>query len=652
MASPSPSDLKAALLSQPRDLSDPVQRAELVRQLKAVEDAELRAAYAKARQLGLPIEGDKPGGRRFALVGFDGDRPIYDVTENVNAAISTAANLVRSTAPYNVDGVGWVFGLWEAGGIPRASHQEFGSPTKVTVRDGYTTVSDHATHVGGTLAALGINASLKGMAPGALIDAYSSTSDVSEMTAAGAAYGGDPGKIYISNHSYGYYRGWDGNTWFGSFSNDGNPANDVDQYFGRYNSTSVSMDGMLASLPYLLPFMSAGNQRNDGPPSTGATWTVSGGASYTYDPAQHPAGDGQYKLGYDTLDEKKVCKNLMSIGAVNDAVSAGTRSTAAGTITDFSSTGPTDDGRIKPDVVANGASLLSAGMDSDTDNYGSSGTSMSSPNAAGSAMLLVDYYGDRFPGQFMRASTLKGIIIHTADDIGNPGPDYFYGWGLMNTKAAADHIKRQADNAGYNGIVEASLTSAEPSDTYSFTWNGSDPIRVTLSWTDPAGSPVNAHDDRAKDLVNDLNLSVSGPGGTTHLPFVMPYVGNWTNAMLSANATTGVNNVDNVEQVLVNTPPVAGLYTITVNHAGSLSGGAQNYSLIISGQSTDALGVSPGDSFVAAGYIGRPLHAFEQRVHTFQSRRQLAELVGSSESDLGEPFPRQRHVWTWVKASP
>jgi uncharacterized delta-60 repeat protein len=598
---------RAAILSVSRDLTDPKKREELMLQLKALDAAEQESVRAKAKRLGLAMAGDRPGGGRFELVGFEGDRPIYNVTENVNAAISTGANLVRSTAPFNVDGTGWTFGLWEAGGIPRASHQEFGSPTKVTVRDGFTTVSDHATHVAGTLAALGVNVSLRGMAPGALISAYSSGSDVTEMSAAGAAYGGEPGKIYISNHSYGFFRGWDGTSWYGAFSDDGNPANDTDEFFGRYNATSVSMDAMLASLPYFLPFMSSGNHRDDGPPAAGVTWThVSTGLTYAYNGAQHPAGDGIYKVGYDNMDEKKVCKNLMTVGAANDAVSGGVRSVVASTITAFSSTGPTDDGRIKPDIVANGASLLSSGMSSDTASYNSSGTSMSSPNAAGSAMLLMDYFGDRFPGQYMRASTLKALIIHTADDIGNPGPDYFYGWGLMNTKAAAEHIKREADSLTYNGITEATVTTAEPSDSYTFRWNGSDPIRVTLCWTDPAGTAVNAHDDRARDLVNDLNVSVSGPTGSVHLPFVMPYVGTWTNASLSAHAITGVNTVDNVEQVLIPAPPALGLYTVTVDRAGALSGGSQTYSLIISGQATDDLAVSPAESFLTAGSAGGP----------------------------------------------
>ena len=594
--------MKAALLSQPRDLSDPNQRAELVRQLKAIEDAEIRIAHARARQMGIPIHGPN-----FTLVGFDGDVPRYQHPENVNAAISTAANQVRSISPFNVDGTGWKMGLWEWGGIPRLTHQEF-SPSRITVIDGSTTPTDHASHCAGTLMAQGVNPSLKGMAPGLLIDAYSATNDLSEMTAAGAAYGGEPGKIYVSNHSYGYFRGWEsGNTWYGTYSDDGNPANDFDALFGAYNSTSASFDAMLAGLPYYLPVESAGNQRDDAAPAVGGSWTVYiAGGAYTYNSAQHPLGDGVYKLGYDTIEQSKTCKNILTVGAVNDAVSSGNRTPSAGTISSFSSTGPADDGRIKPDVVGNGVGVLSPISTSDTAFSSYNGTSMSTPNVAGSAMLLVDYYGDRFPGQYMRASTLKAIIIHTADDIGNPGPDYFYGWGLMNTKAAADHIKRQADNAGYNGMIEASLTTVEPSDTYSFTWNGSDAIRVTLCWTDPAGPTSSNNDDRAKDLVNDLNLSVSGPAGSSHLPFVMPYVGNWTNAMLSANATKGVNTVDNVEQVLVTTPPAAGLYTITVNHAGSLSGGAQNYSLIISGQSTDALGVSPGDSFIATGTLGGP----------------------------------------------
>lgn len=596
--------MKVALLSQKRDMSDPKQRADLVKQLKAIEDDEIRAAHERARQMGIPIHGPN-----FTLVGFDGDVPRYQAPENVNAAISTSANQVRSTAPFNVDGTGWKMGLWEAGGIPRVTHQEFDLPTRITVIDGSTTATDHASHVAGTLMGQGIDARAKGMAPGLFIDAYSATSDLSEMTSAGAAYGGEPGKIYVSNHSYGYLRGWDGGSlWYGTYTDNNDPSDDVDVFFGAYTALSASYDAMLFNLPFYLPIASAGNQRDDAAPSNGALWTaLITGDDYIYDATKHPLGDGVYKLGYDTIEYSKTCKNILTVGAVNDAVNGVTRTPALGTISNFSSTGPTDDGRIKPDVVGNGVSLFSAVSTSNSAYSNFSGTSMSGPNVAGSAMLLVDYYNDRFPGQFMKASTLKALIIHTADDIGNPGPDYFYGWGLMDTKEAADQIKRHADKESYRGIQESALSTATPSRIHTFTWNGTDPIRVTLSWTDPAGPTSTTNDNRVRDLVNDLNLTVTGPTGTTHRPFIMPYVGNWTNAMLSANATTGINTVDNVEQVLISAPPSTGLYTVTVNHAGLLTNGSQDYSLIITGQTTDDLEITPLENLAVSGYQGGPL---------------------------------------------
>lgn len=605
-------DALAALVSQKIDLGDPQKRAELVARMKALEDATLAAAHEKAKRLGVPLEVELPGGGKVYLVGFEGDRPLYEAPDNANAAISTAANRVRSVAPYHVSGHSYFIGLWESGGVPRMTHQEFGG--RVVVRDGATEQTNHATHVAGTLAGSGVNPGALGMAPAARIHAYSSTNSYSEMTAAGAAYPGESGKIQISNHSYGVRRGWydDGVTWLGVFSDDGDPGNDVDYGFGRYDSAAATLDGLAYNLPYYLPFYSNGNMRNQGPPVAGATWYQgTGGTPRTYSPAQHPAGNGVYKNQYDTMDGAKTAKNIMSIGAVNDAVSAGQRHVPNGTLTSFSSSGPTDDGRIKPDVVANGAGLSSAGVGGDTQYYSASGTSMSTPNAAGSALLLVDYYGQRFPGQAMRASTLKALVIHTADDVGGSGPDYLYGWGLMNTESAARVIDKHAASTSSPFIAEDLLTTADGSHTHRFVWDGVEPIRVTLCWTDPpgtnAGTAPSSHDNRTPRLVNDLNLSLAGPGGSVHLPYVMPYVGNWSNAMLSAPATTGVNSVDNVEQVYVASPPHPGLYTITVNHAGSLTHGEQRYSLIITGGVvSDVLSVAPYESFETSGGVGGP----------------------------------------------
>jgi hypothetical protein len=584
----------AALLAEKHDLTTPGARATLLEKTRNLQTQRAHIIRERARTQGLALEGDLPGGGRFALVGFEDGQPVYHRTENLNAAITTAANLVRETTPFSVTGSSVVIGLWEPGSLPLATHQEFGSPSRITLVD-TGSAAFHSTHVAGTLIAAGLNPSVKGMAPAATIRAFTSTNDSIEMTAEGAATSAEPGKITLSNHSYGSARGWEtdsnGNwTWAGTFSDDNNAANDVDRAFGRYSITSNTIDGVLYNLPYFLPFISAGNHRNDGPPANGATWYVgsAGNPARIYDSTIHPAGDGSYKNGYDTVEGNKVAKNTFVVGAVNDAVSGGTRALGAATMSAFSSWGPTDDGRIKPDVVANGASLLSTSNTSASATGSASGTSMAAPNAAGSAALLIDYYGSRHSSATMRASTLKALIIHTADDLGNAGPDYVNGWGLMNTFAAAQLIKNHADANGTASILENTFTEGGSPQTYSFYYDGLAPFRATLCWTDPAGAITNNHDDRTPNLVNDLDLSVVAPDSTTLLPYIMPHVGLWTDDSFATPATYGVNHVDNVEQVY-RPSAAAGIYTATITRTGTLTHGSQPWSLVVSGQTAGPL---------------------------------------------------------------
>jgi hypothetical protein len=205
---------------------------------------------------------------------------------------------------------------------------------------------------------------------------------------------------------------------------------------------------------------------------------------------------------------------------------------------------------------------------------------MATPNACGSAALLVEHYSELFPGQAMRASTLKGLIIHTADDLGNPGPDYAYGWGLMNTLAAAELLTAFSEGA-LTRLTEAELTDSNAENTYTFQWNGEDAVRVTLCWTDPAGSTDSTTDERTADLVNDLDLKITGPGGT-YYPYKLSYDDPTANATASSE-----NDVDNVEQVYIEFPAV-GTYTISVDYDGALTGGGQTYSLLVSGSSGDS----------------------------------------------------------------
>lgn len=174
----------------------------------------------------------------------------------------------------------------------------------------------------------------------------------------------------------------------------------------------------------------------------------------------------------------------------------------------------------------------------------------------------------------MRAATLKGLIIHTADEAGsNPGPDYTFGWGLMNTNKAALLLTDSSKNA----VQQLTLNNGS-TYTYSFYADGTTPIRVTISWTDRPANPLSASlDNPAKRLVNDLDVRLRRNADNAQF---LPYILN--PASPASAASTGDNNTDNVEMIHLGTP-AAGLYTVTVGHKGTLSGGPQAYSLIVSG---------------------------------------------------------------------
>lgn len=460
------------------------------------------------------------------------------------------------------------------------------------MRDGSTNQSSHATHVAGTVSAAGVDADAKGMAPNVLVDSYDWLFDQSEMITAAATAPGQPGKLTISNHSYGASAGWRRNAsnlweWIGT----GNDQNAYAPTFGQYSAEARNWDSIAYNAPYYLIFQSSGNDNNNNP-ANGNTVIINGNSA-SYNSSIHPAGNGFYRNtttdhnnGYENITGTGISKNVVTVGNVLNAVASGLRHPPNGTLNGSSSRGPTDDGRIKPDLVANGTFVYSAASGSNTAYANRSGTSMSSPSAAGSAALLVQLFRDRYPGGDMRASTLKGLLIHTATDVGNPGPDYHYGWGLIDTKSAADLIIDHHENPGSVRMIEDRLTSADSQRTYTFSWDGTSPIRATLSWTDPAGTatPPTTHDLRTPSLVNDLDLRLTAPDGTTtHYPFVMPFVGDWTVASMSATATTGDNVTDNVEQVLIPNSAQSGTWQATVTYKGALTNDEQMFSLIFSG---------------------------------------------------------------------
>ncbi len=528
--------LSIAEILQSADLSDPETRAAVVAHMAEREAIRYEAVLAKAEQLGVPVRFEGPGHRVSILHDFWGDEPIYRNTLNANAAISTGANLIRQTAPYNLDGSGIRVGVWDGGSV-RNTHQEFRT-NRVVKRNSGAANDDHATHVAGTIGATGVQASAKGMAPLVAIDSYDWNSDYVEMTAAGAATATDPAtKVPLSNHSYGYNAG----------------TADM----GRYNAECNTTDALAVGLPYYLIFWAAGNEQTD-LPSLG---------------------------GYQSITYNGLSKNVLTVGAANDAVTSGVRDLTKGTLAPFSSMGPCDDGRIKPDLVANGVTVNSPVATSDTAYDATySGTSMATPNASGSATLLVQLYKANFSGQLMRASMLKALLIHTADDVGRPGPDYQYGWGYLNAKAAADVILAHKASLAAPKMVEDSVSNAAKTKSFSYVWDGTSPLRATLCWTDPAGAAQTAADSRTPNLVHNLDLKITAPDGTTvHQPYTMPFVGTWTTNSMVLNATKGKNNVDNVERVDIPTPAQVGTYVVTVSLDGNLTTSTQVFSLVVTG---------------------------------------------------------------------
>lgn len=485
-------------------------------------------------------------GKRYVIYDIIDNQPIYRTSDNENSATATRTNFLHSGGGLglNIEGQNMILGVWELDGYPLVSHVEyqnndFPPVSRVTTPDFATsavaTPENHAAHVSGTLISKGTEPFTKGMAPQASLVAYDANSDAGEVASEASTNG-----LMISNHSYGVPvqqpGGGTAPTWL----------------MGCYDSNSVVWDNIAFNSPYYLHVVSAGN---------------SGLTTYT----------GGLANGYDKLTQEKNAKNNMVVANAANPVVAGDGTLSSASINVSSSQGPSDDGRIKPDIAGDGTQVYST-FSTGIQDYGSfSGTSMAAPNVAGSLILLQQLYND-LNSQFMRAATLKGLACHTADDdTSRVGPDPIFGWGLLNAKAAAETI---IDSNTNNAIISELTLNQDQTYNTTFNTSGGGPITVTICWTDPAGvSQSGQLNSSTPALVNDLDVRLIAPDGTTtYFPWKLQL------SNLNAIAIKADNVVDTVEKIDLDSS-VAGTYTVEVSHKLLLENNSQDFSLIVTAPS-------------------------------------------------------------------
>lgn len=349
--------------------------------------------------------------------------------------------------------------------------------------------------------------------------------------------------------------------------------------YGSYTGRAPFLDGVVTgSLGRPVPIVfSAGNERSGYAVVMGNTTVIQTDCIVN---STAPFAN------YTTLNHPKSAKNVIVVGAIDSFNNA---------MSEYSSWGPTLDGRIKPDVVASGhhhgsvtgsVSKLDNPFGSPTGNanqqdyrvpifnptfvYGwFSQTSSAAAIASGGLALLLDDWHRTFPSRAdPLPSTLRALLVHNARDLDDAtttwykrGPDYASGYGLVQiaeTKQSLERGDAVEGSVAHQGGVQFTLDIP----------NGTQQLKVTLAWDDPP-----AIENAIPALINDLDLVVTDPSGARHYPWTLDPSNPTASAVL-----TREDHVNNLEQVVVDAP-FAGAWTVTV-HGTNVIQGPQSFSLV------------------------------------------------------------------------
>lgn len=281
-----------------------------------------------------------------------------------------------------------------------------------------------------------------------------------------------------------------------------------------YTNFARTVDQQIRQMPNLMHVFSAGNNGTaDCSYGAGSGWgNVTGGV--------------------------KVGKNVIAVGNLSDE----------DVLANSSSRGPAADGRIKPELCAMGSSVYST--------YGGniyatiSGTSMAAPGVSGTYAQLVQAYRELNGGTTPTSDILKNALMNTAEDLGNAGPDFKFGYGRINASRALEVIEN-------NQFVTGSITQGQSVNIPITVPSNATGVKIMVYWND-----YEANANAAVALVNDINMTVSTPMSGTLQPLVLDHTPSPTN--LDAPATQGVDNLNNTEQVVVSNP-TAGTYTVNLS---------------------------------------------------------------------------------------
>jgi hypothetical protein len=423
----------------------------------------------------------------------------------------------KSDSTIMIEGNGVIVGIWDGNEVDDV-HLDLTGRVTFSENPRTNVTSEHSTHVAGTMSGNGsFNFNRRGHAPMAEeIVSYDFNDDVIIEVEEAI----DNHNIVISNNSWGFGLGWAWNNNIGAWV-----WNDNQSFFGDYIDECFDFDKIVWQERLNIVF-AAGNDRDDDNPANN-------------DPNRPPDWDqGTGNNGFLTMSPHGSAKNIITVGAINDANN---------NMSNFSNWGPTEDGRIKPDVVAPGENIWSCDDNPDNGYVQMSGTSMAAPAISGILALLIQTYRDEFfndinSDEVPLPSSLKALLIHSAQDLGNPGPDYEFGWGGVDADSAYRLLRSRL-------ILESQLLNAEEDMFNCNVPAGINQFHVTICWDDFPGG----------QLINDLDLTVEAPDGTIFNPWVLdPAPGSWAN-----NATTGTDRTNNVEQVWVNNP-ASGIWKIKI----------------------------------------------------------------------------------------